>query len=422
MAALAITQAVKKWPMAWLRWPTARGPTFHLSTASTIDKGWTKRSKPFSEERHKRLEEGRFPTQKISPLRQEGVERQMAMALKIRRCPENPIVWPGKYAWRMSNAYNPGVIYDEGRFWMYERASGSLRPHQCQIGLLCSEDGVHFEHVLDQPVFTPEMAGNARGSVQDPRVVKIEDTFYMTYAFRRYAWNISPTGLGVPDAAQADFPGFDPATDKNQTRSGIAVSKDRIHWEHLCWATPADIDDRDVILFPERIRGRYALLRRPIVFVDTSTAHGEAQPCIRISFSSDLQTWTEPEVVARPEFAWEDNRIGGSTPPVRTEAGWLVLYHGVQNVHPPTRRVIYRLGAMLVDLEDPTKLIARAPNFIMEPEAYYERFGLFIPNVIFPTANVVRDGLLCIYYGVCDTAIALATVPLDALVRHILDS
>jgi predicted GH43/DUF377 family glycosyl hydrolase len=341
------------------------------------------------------------------------------MALEITRCPENPIVWPGKWDWRMSNVYNPAVIYEDGRFTMYERTAGLLRPHHCYVGALESEDGVHFRHLSEEPVLTPEMAGSKYGSVQDPRVVKIEGTYYMTFAFRRFAWNIYPTGLGVPEASQAQFPGFDPAKDKNQTRSGIAVSKDRVHWEFLTWATPSDIDDRDVILFPEKIGGRFALLRRPIGFVATDTAHSEEHPSIRISYSTDLETWTEPEVVIRPKFKWEDNRIGGSTPPVRTDRGWLVLYHGVENTNPATRRVIYRLGAMMLDLDDPRKVIARAPDFIMEPEAYYEKFGPFIPNVIFPTGNVVKDGLLWIYYGCCDTAIGLATVPLDALVDHI---
>jgi len=338
----------------------------------------------------------------------------------VTRCPENPIVQPGLYEWRMSNVYNPAVIRDGGRFYMYERAAGSLRPHRCVVGLLESDDGVHFRHVVDRPVFTPEMAGSPYGSVQDPRVVRIGEAYYMTYAFRRFAWNCHPTGLGVPESSQAAYPGFDPATDRNQTRSGIAVSTDRVHWEHLAWATPPDVDDRDVILFPETIGGRYALLRRPIGHVGTDTAHSEAHPCIRVSFSQDLRTWTEPEVVARPEFAWEDNRIGGSAPPVRTERGWLVLYHGVQTVYPPTRRVVYRLGAMLLDLADPRKVVARAPHFLMEPEAYYEKVGLFIPNVIFPTAAVVKDGLLWIYYGCCDTSIGLATVPLEAVVDYVL--
>jgi predicted GH43/DUF377 family glycosyl hydrolase len=344
------------------------------------------------------------------------------MALQIARCPENPIVWPGKWDWRMSNVYNPGALYEDGRFYLYERAAGSLRPHQCFVGLLQSEDGVHFQHVSEQPVLSPEMVGYKYGSVQDPRVVKIGETYYMTFAFRRFAWNIFPSGLGVPEASQGAFPGFDPSVDKNQTRSGIAVSTDRVHWKFFGWATPDTMDDRDVILFPEKIGGRFALLRRPIGFVDTDTGHGEEHPSIRISFSEDLRTWTDPEVVIRPEFAWEDNRIGGSAPPVRTKRGWLVLYHGVENSYPPTRRVIYRLGAMLLDIDDPRKVIARAPRFIMEPEAYYEKFGLFIPNVIFPTGCVVKDGLLWIYYGCCDTAIGLATVPLEQLVDYIFET
>jgi predicted GH43/DUF377 family glycosyl hydrolase len=342
------------------------------------------------------------------------------MALKITRCAENPIVWPGKWGWRMSNAYNPGALYDDGRFFLYERAAGSLRPHHCSIGLLESADGVHFRHVSDKPVLTPQMLGYPHGSVQDPRVVKIDGIYYMTFAFRRFAWNISPTGIGVPDAEQAAFPGFDPAADKNQTRSGIAVSQDRVHWEFLGWATPADIDDRYVILFPEKIGGRFTLLRRPIGFVDTDTCHGEEHPSIRISYSDDLHTWTDPQIVIRPEFSWEDNRIGGSAPPVRTAHGWLTLYHGVQTVYAPARRVIYRLGAVLLDLVDPRRVIARSPDFIMEPETYYEKFGLFTPNVIFPTGTVVKDGLLWIYYGCCDTAIGLATVPLEELLEYLL--
>ena len=89
------------------------------------------------------------------------------MTLKITRCSENPIVWPGKWDWRMSNVYNPGALFENGRFYLYERTAGSLRPHHCFVGLLESEDGVHFHHVSDQPVLTPKMVGFPFGSVQD---------------------------------------------------------------------------------------------------------------------------------------------------------------------------------------------------------------------------------------------------------------
>ena len=340
----------------------------------------------------------------------------------LRRHPENPIVTPGKYEWRMATVFNPGVLYEDGHFYLYERTAGGLRPFHCYIGLLESDDGVHFEHVVDEPVFTPEMAGCKYGSVQDPRVVRIEDTYYMTYAYRPYAWESHPTGLGVPESYEVRYPGFSGRSEENQTRSGIAVSTDRVHWQHHCWATPKEVDDRDVILFPEKIGGRFAMLRRPLQFVtpDHSMVQAIDVPGIWLTFSDDLQTWSDPVRIAQPEQDWEGGRIGGSTPPIRTDAGWLVFFHGVEDLYPPTRRVCYRLGAMLLDLEDPTRVLARTREPLMEPEMYYERFGLYIPNVIFPTGNVVVGSEIYLYYGVCDTAIALATAPLQAVIDRVL--
>jgi predicted GH43/DUF377 family glycosyl hydrolase len=340
--------------------------------------------------------------------------------LKITRCAENPIVRPGIYDWRMAATLNPAALYDQGKFYLYERAAGGLRPFHCYIGLLESDDGVHFRHVVDQPVITPEMCGSKYGSVQDPRIVKIDGTYYMTLAFRPYAWSSNPTGVGVPESCQSEFPGFSGRDEDNQSHSGIAVSRDRIHWEIAGWVNSTEIDDRNVILFPEKINGKFAVLRRPSGFVNTQAQHADEHPAVRLSYSDDLVHWSDPQVVIRPQYAWENNRIGGSTPPIKTAEGWLVLYHGVETIYPPTRRVVYRLSAMLLDLADPTKVLARCPEPIMEPETYYENFGLYIPHVIFPTGAVVKDGLVHIYYGVCDTAIALATVPLDDLLAHVL--
>jgi len=337
----------------------------------------------------------------------------------FQRDPHNPIIVPGLYPWRMAASFNPGVIYEDGRYFLYERAAGSLRPFHCYIGLLESHDGVHFAHVSDRPVFTPEMAGSPYGSVQDPRVVRIGATYYMTYAFRPYTWSINPTGVGVFEGYETNFPGYDGNSRKNQTRSGIAVSDDRLHWSHLAWVNDLDVDDRDILLFPQKIGEKYAVLRRPRKFVGAMQAQDD-HPGIYLSYSQDLLTWSQPELVIQPEYAWEGNRIGGSTPPVQTDQGWLVFYHGVENQDPSLRRVCYRLGAMLLDLENPTRVIARTSNFLMEPETYYERFGSIIPNVIFPTGVVLKDGLISLYYGVCDTAIALATARLDDVLARIM--
>jgi predicted GH43/DUF377 family glycosyl hydrolase len=287
--------------------------------------------------------------------------------------------------------------------------------------MLESRDGVRFTHVSDKPVLTPEMCGSRHGSVQDPRVVRIGSDYLMTFAYRPFAWNCWPTGVGVPDSKQADYPEFDGDPKKNQTRSGIAVSRNRKDWEIAGWVNVLEIDDRDVILFPEKINGRYCVLRRPISFVDTSTSHKEPHPSICISYSDNLTDWTQPEPIVLPEFPWENNRIGASTPPIRTDKGWLVFYHGVETTDPDRRTVIYRTGVLLLDLEHPGKIVALPPDFIFEPEEYYEKFGLYIPNVVFPTASPVVNGMVHLYYGVCDTAICLATVRLDELTAYALE-
>ena len=235
------------------------------------------------------------------------------MGITFKRHPENPIVTPGKYDWRRATVFNPGVLYEDGKFYMYERAAGQLRPFICSVGMLESDDGVHFEHVRDTPVLTPGMVGSADGSVQDPRVVKIEDKYYMTFAYRPFAWSSSPTGVGVPESHQTDFPAFSGDPRENQTRSGIAVSEDRVNWRFLSWATEPELDDRDVILFPEKIQGKYVILRRPLPFVD-SNHKGPMTGSIQISYSDDMMTWTPPEMLAPPMFPWESNRIGGGHP------------------------------------------------------------------------------------------------------------
>ncbi len=335
------------------------------------------------------------------------------------RHPENPIVQPGEPNWRRAVTMNPAVLQlEDGRFYMYERCAGALRPFICSIGLLESDDGIHFTQVGDQPLITPAMLGSEYGSVQDPRVVTIEGIHYLTVAYRPYSWHSTPTGVGVPESVQGEYPGFDGDESKNQTQSAVFKSNDGLDWEFISFVNSMEIDDRNVILFPEKINGDFAILRRPSEFVTTNAQHQQA-PAIRLSYSKDLITWSKPEIVIEPIFEWESNRIGGSTPPIKTDAGWLVFYHGVENIDPNLRRVCYRMSAMLLDINDPQKVLARCPHPLLEPEAYYERVGCYIPNVVFPTAALNVDGILHVYYGCCDTTIGLAMVPLADVLTHV---
>lgn len=341
------------------------------------------------------------------------------MSLKIHKCSQNPVVQPGDLPWRMAATMNPAVIYENGKFTMFERAAGSIHPFQCFLGKLESEDGINWKHTSDQPAISGEMVGFKYGSIQDPRIVKIDDDYLMTFAFRPFSYDTNTTGVGVPKSFQHKYPGFSGETKDNQSRSGILRSKDMKTWEFVGWVTQGEIDDRNNILFPEKINGKYALLRRPSGFVDTAVKFKE-NPGIKISYSEDLKSWSEPQTVIMPAYEWEGNRIGGSTPPIRTKYGWLTTYHGVENENLELNRVCYRMSAMMLDINDPTKVIARCEKPLMEPEHYYEKVGVYIPNVIFPTGAVNVNGLLHIYYGCCDTAIGLATVDLEEFTEHVM--
>ncbi len=332
--------------------------------------------------------------------------------MKIIRYSKNPIVLPGGGEWRKVVTFNPGAIYENGKFYLYERAAGSLRPFRTYIGLLESTDGINFKQVSDKPIFDSEMIGYPQGSVQDARVVKIDNTFYMSYAMQPYGFDCYPTGEGIPDYDVTRYPDWKNRAYPMITQSGIAISSDGVNFTHLCFTSKADIDDRDHTLFPEKINGKFALLRRPMEFIGEK--YGTKRPGIWLSYSENFIEWTEPKLLATATEDWEGDRIGAAASPTKTKYGWLLLYHGVDHNN------VYRVGAMLLDIDNPLKIIARTRNFIMEPTEYYEKFGTIIPNVIFPTSTILKDDKLYIYYGCCDSNISLATVSLNDLITHIL--
>ncbi|HEY0827343.1 MAG TPA: glycosidase, partial [Bacilli bacterium] len=158
--------------------------------------------------------------------------------------------------------------------------------------------------------------------------------------------------------------------------------------------------------------GKYVMLHRPKEWV--GEAYGTEYPAIWISFSDDLMTWADSRLLAKGETEWE-RKIGGSTPPLKTDRGWLTLYHGVDD------KGIYRTGALILDLDDPMKILARTKDFIMEPEYDYEMAGLY-NGVAFPTGNVIIGDTLYVYYGGADKYCAVATTPLMEFVDFIFEN
>lgn len=331
--------------------------------------------------------------------------------MKLKKYEKNPILSPiSKSKWENLCVCNPGAWYEDGKFYLLYRAAGDDEAHYIHLGLAVSDNGFDFERTSEEPVMSPTPGNFDAGCVEDPRIVKFDNTFYVTYAYRPY-----PPGqywLKPADTVEVyeTDPGAPLCLKNNIANTGLAVSQDLRSFKKLGRITKTNLDDRDVILFPEKVKGKYVRLHRPKEWVGKS--YGCQYPAIWISFSDDLMEWENSTLLAKGEFSWEE-KIGGSTPPLKTDKGWLTLYHGVD------KDGIYRVGAMLLDIDDPTKILARTKEPIMEPEHDYENIGLY-NGCVFPTGNCIVGDTLYVYYGAADKYIGVATCGVDELLKHIL--
>lgn len=333
--------------------------------------------------------------------------------MKLKKFQRNPILSPNeKNDWESLVTCNPGVYYDNGIFYMLYRAAGKDKDHIIRFGLATSKDGFAFERVSDQPVFSPNENNFDSGCVEDARIVKFDDEFYITYAYRPFPpgqyWKFEHDVVSVPKCG-TDAP---VAIKRNLGNTGLAVTTDFKEYRRLGRITSPILDDRDVILFPEKINGQYVLLHRPKQYVGKD--YGVDFPSIWIKFSEDILDWEDKEshlLLAGVKGTWEE-KIGGSTPPLRTKDGWLVIYHGVAD----GGLGYYRVGAVLLDLDNPLKIIAKAPDFIMEPEFDYEIEGYY-KGCVFPTGNVIVDNTLYVYYGAADKYVGVATCDVNKLIK-----
>jgi predicted GH43/DUF377 family glycosyl hydrolase len=288
--------------------------------------------------------------------------------MKLKRYSGNPIMTPlPHHRWESHTVFNAAVVQHNGVFHMLYRAQGEDRISR--LGYAVSRDGLEWSR-LDRPVFAPEADFETYG-VEDPRITEMDGTFYMCY-----------TGY----SAQG-------------TRSALACSQNLIAWQRLGVVLP-DEDNKDHVLFPQRIGGRYCMFhRRP--------------PDIWLAYSDDLLHWTDHQVIMRPRPGlWDSVRIGAAGPPVRIDAGWLVIYHGYDQAH------VYCLGVALLDLKDPARVLSRPEPPILVPEMPWEVWG-DVPRVIFSCANLVVGDELWVYYGGGDRVMAMASAPLADLLAFL---
>lgn len=332
--------------------------------------------------------------------------------MKLKKYSNNPILSPNlNNNWESLVVCNPAIWYENEKFHLFYRAAGNDLEHKIHIGLALSDDGFNFVRYQDTPILSPEELGFDAGSVEDPRIVKFGETYYMTYAFRPYP----PGQYWIGDYDNVIAPNHDEYAPKclreNVGNTALAISNDLLTFKKVGRLTEPSLDDRDVILFPEKINDKFYMLHRPKEYIGDD--YGTDHPSIWIKSSDDLMSWNVPSTLLMKGEEWWEQKLGGNTPPIKTEEGWLMLYHGVDKKH------VYRIGAAILDLDDPTKVLYRTQDFIMEPETDIEKNGLYKWGVVFPTGNVVKDGILYVYYGASDQWCCVATADLKELVDFV---
>lgn len=312
-------------------------------------------------------------------------------ALHLVRFDGNPILSPiQENKWEEKAVLNCGAYQDEKNIYLLYRAMDDNLISS--IGLAVTKDGYHITERLDKPIYSPrvffEKNKNSESGCEDPRLTKIGDTIYMFYV----AYDGKIPKVALTSISSEDF--------------------NKRNWK---WSAPSLISDPNVMdknsaLFPEKINGKYAILHRLDVriWIDFVSELSD--------FSNDR--WLGGAPIAEPrKDMWDSEKIGISAPPISTELGWLLIYHGLSS---HDRK--YRLGIMVLDKTDPTKVLLRLERPILEPKLKYELEGVR-PGTVFSCGSAILDGKLFVYYGAGDSKIGVAQIEfsylIDKLKKHI---
>lgn len=296
--------------------------------------------------------------------------------IKLKRAKEDPILSPTNYSWENKLVFNPGAIEYDNKIILLYRAMG-IEDEVSRIGIANSDDGINFVRSQYPMYYGGDHPSEILG-IEDIRVVKMGDTYYLVYTA------VSPRKLGSFDSK------FKGNIDK-KPQIGLSTTQDFLTFMDYDVIIPG-IEGKDASLFPEQINGEYILIYR------------EGSTKTFLADSTKINYWPQRFFLFenRPQF-WDSKRVGIGAPPIKTDKGWLLFYHGIDD------KDIYRLGIIFLDLKDPRKIIYRSPEPIFEPEASYERFG-YVSNVVFTCGAIEKDDKYFVYYGAADQVIGLATV------------
>jgi len=297
----------------------------------------------------------------------------------------NPILTAADWPYPVNAVFNPAAAAVDGETVLLARVED--RRGISHLSVARSTNGIDGWVVDPEPLLAPDGSNSSeQWGFEDPRSVWVDELRRFVITCTAYG----PAGPAVFLATTQDF--------RSVERYGIVRHP----------------EDKNAALLPYRVDGRWVLLHRPKT--QFGGGHGE----IVLSRSDDLVSWSAPEQMLQPRSGawWDSLRIGLGPPPLRTEHGWLLVYHGVKET---VAGEIYRVGLALIDLDEPTHVLRRLPDWILAPLAPYERTG-DVPNVVFPCGLLhdPADGDVRLYYGAADSSICVATARFDDLLDAVL--
>lgn len=321
---------------------------------------------------------------------------------KLSKHHKNPIITSRVHLpWESQATMNPAAVYEKGKVHLAYRAIGDSG--LSVVGYASSEDGIHFDIRPEKPMYTPRekfewsgvspvdsqekfMSGGGYGGCEDPRLTLIDNKFYLTY--------VAYDGMNPPRVAISSIPEDD----------FFAQNWDK--WKKPVIISKPGIVDKNACILPEKINGKYVIFHRifPNILIDYVD-----------SLEFDGTQYLQGEHKISPtDYGWDSRKVGAGPPPMKTKDGWLLIYHAVDDKDDSQ----YKMGAMLLDLNDPTKVLYRTQKPILAPTEWYENHG-FKAGVAYPCGAVIKDDILYVYYGGADSYVCVATSPLDEFLHHL---
>lgn len=330
--------------------------------------------------------------------------------IRLKRVAHNPILSPSLYGWESEAAFNPTAVVCGGKVHLFYRALGS--DGISRIGYASSNDGINFDTRLTYPVYTAETYEEARkhwpytsparltyspslyasgggwGGCEDPRAVVIDGYVYMTFNVFN-GWN--SMRVAVVSIKEENL-----------------INKKWI-WENFAYLSPLGDRQKNWVLFPEKINGKFAIFCN----LDKGDPNKVFVAYVNNLDESETPSQNEapdPQRMPDHEVAWHYRTRSAACSPIKTKDGWLLLYHAMDKKEPNK----YKVGALLLDLENPEKVLYRSHHPILEPDLWYEND--YKPGIVYANGAVVKDGTLLVYYGGGDKYVCVASVDLQELI------